>query len=119
MVMGAMVACSGDDGGSGLSDATSLTAVPADQRQALCEEFAALWPVRTLTCSGQEVQWGVQADCSNAANEAPPAECADITVGQMRDCFAAMGDLSDMAICAMDPPPPVCGPLLGSPCFSL
>lgn len=114
------MACGGDDGdgGSGVPDSTALPDVPASELVALCEEMAALWPARDVTCGAETISWGVDGDCSNAQNEPAPAECADVTVGDVRDCFGALGALSDADVCTQVNPPAACDVLFASPCFA-
>lgn len=98
-----VVAC-----GGGPSDSTKLADLSVSEARDLCEESVDANPLRTITCEGQPVEWGIDpADCAASDVNEVAAGCT-ATVGQARDCFDALGALSDAEVCALTSLPAAC-----------
>lgn len=112
----ALAACGGDGGGSsGLPDNKSAGSLTSAEAMALCQEIAADYPERTIDCgNGTTITIGTSAsDCATATI---PATCT-ATVGDFRDCFAAMDALTDAQVCMSDGFPPECAPVFTQTCI--
>lgn len=109
----ALAACGGGDD-SGLDDSKVVGQLTASEAMSLCVELSGVFPQRTVDCGGgNTIDVGIDpAEC----NEAPPATCT-ATVGQFRDCFGDISDLTDAQWCdANTQPPASCAPVLSADC---
>ncbi len=81
-----------DDGSGGLSVDRSkkIKDVTTAESKAICEDFLAAYPEKTVDCGGGETQKvGVSAtDCDDEPN--PPSDTCEATVGDAWDCTAAL-----------------------------
>ena len=110
-----MVACGGDDGGSsGVSDSKVIGTLSASEAMAVCIELTEIFPERTVDCGG-----GVTLTVGNSSSDCgsqPPATCT-ATVGQLRDCFGDLSDLTDAQWCSDTTQPPAsCAPVFAAEC---
>jgi hypothetical protein len=110
----ALAACGGGDDDSGVPDSKVVGQLTASEAMAVCVELAGIFPARTVDCGGgNTINVGIDpAEC----DEAPPATCT-ATVGQFRDCFGDIADLTDAQWCdANTQPPASCAPVLSAEC---
>ena len=108
-----LIACGGDDG-SGVPDSKVVGMLTADEATAVCTELAGIFPERTVDC-GDGITITIGIDSAECGQEQPPATCT-ATVGDYRDCFAALSDFTDAQICSDTAPPPACAPVFTAGC---
>jgi len=109
----ALVACGGGDD-SGLSDSKVVGTLTLEEAMSLCQELAGVFPERTVDCGGgNTLTVGIDpAECTDQ----PPMTCT-ATVGQFRDCFGDISDLTDAQWCDPNTQPPAsCAPVLSAEC---
>jgi len=109
-----LLSCGGDGGSSGLPDSKVVGTLTPAESDALCQEFVADFPARTIDCGGGfTVEIGTTAaDCDGST---PPATCT-ATVGDFRECFDMLSGLSDAEFCMLEVPPAACSAVLGPGC---
>jgi hypothetical protein len=79
----------GCGGGGGLDSSAVVGTLSTADAMALCNQLAADYPQKTVTCGSDTEMPGIPAsECSGSDFEAPPASCT-ATVGQYEDCLAA------------------------------
>ncbi|MEZ4364893.1 MAG: hypothetical protein R2939_01235 [Kofleriaceae bacterium] len=107
LLFGMVVACGGD---SGPSDSTKVTDLTEDEAHELCDELADSFPEREVTCGDVTITFGINhEECDSDVDSIPPA--CQATAGDLRDCFAALGALSDAQVCDDTPLPAACAPI--------
>jgi len=98
-------------GDSGVPDSKKLSDLSAAESKDACLEIAADYPERTVTCGSTTITIGLTtAECNT--QEPAPATCT-ATVGDARDCSAAMYSMTDAELCADTPLPAACAKLTG------
>lgn len=110
-----VAACGGGGSGggnnSGIADTRTVDSLSAMELDDLCEELAAEFPTREVTCDGLTLTVGI--DC---AEDELFSETCTITVGEARDCIQALDNLSDSQICTSETPPAPCAGLAEQDC---
>ncbi|HEY4058045.1 MAG TPA: hypothetical protein VGM39_15630 [Kofleriaceae bacterium] len=103
----------GDDTQTGTSEIANsrvVNTLTPDESLALCNELYAAFPPREVSCESGTQAWGFDVNC---ANTAPFGASCTATVGNARDCVAALRSLADEQVCAGDVNPPACALLEG------
>lgn len=97
-------------GDSGVSSSKKIADLTPAEAISVCEDVAAEFPKRTVTCSASvTVSVGQDnAECTTKTDEALPAKTCDITVGEVRACSSAMGALTDAQLCSDGALPAAC-----------
>lgn len=120
VVVAALGACGPTDstysssGSSGIDGARALSGLTPMEAVALCDELAADFPARTVSCDGETFRVGVPAsDCPS--EPVAPGTCT-ATVSDMRDCFETYYNTSDSDLCTSGALPAECDPLLSGDC---
>jgi hypothetical protein len=120
LVVVALCACGPTDsshsssGSSGIAGERPLSGLTPTEAVALCDELAADFPARTVSCDGETFRVGVPAaDC--ASEPVAPGTCT-ATVSDMRDCFETYYNTSDSELCTSGALPEECDPLLSGDC---
>lgn len=105
-----LVAVLGACGDSGVSDSKKVADLTPSEAVSVCEDLAAGFPPRTVTCgAGVTVTVGQDvAECTTKTDEALPAKTCDVTVGEVRACSNAMGALTDAQLCTAEALPAAC-----------
>ncbi len=97
--------------GDSVPDSTKLFDLSTAEAKEVCLELVGDYPERSVTCGAATIKIGLTtAECND--NEPAPASCT-ATVGDARDCNAALYDKTDAELCADEPLPAVCAKLVG------
>jgi hypothetical protein len=104
----AIAGCGSDDD----VDSIRLKDLNAADAKAVCQDLAATFPSRTVTCGPAMFPLGYSS--SGCASPAAVPDSCNATVGEARKCANAFATLTDAQICTLpESGPAECAPLQG------
>jgi hypothetical protein len=117
----ALTACGGDDGGSGGSDIPTTTKLPdltPAQGKQVCKDVTALFPQHQIDCGGSMMTIGLDiTDCDDGTPVGNITPTCTATVLDLENCFSDFSDISDADWCnATVRKPTSCAPLMTPEC---
>ena len=97
--------------GDSVSDSKKLSELSTEEAKDVCLELVDDYPERSVTCGSTTITIGLKSsECTDQTQA--PATCT-ATVGDVRDCNAALYSQTDAELCSDAPLPAACAKLAG------